>query len=319
VHVAIMGPRDAGLRLEVEGLQAQLRRQSASDGAFPLGGAAGGVTIVAAAAGGDAFPGGATADLTLSFPAARRDYLVEQIDISGHRSAPLVRLVETDGQWTLTPAEADGAPGPAFTPAPFPARAPAGTSDAAEPTARRTVAPAPEPASGGGTIPELLGAWVGRRRRDAGAAVAPSISEIRIDRSVSMEAHAPRVDALRDFLRALARAGGSAALDVTELTVGGAVRHGVGSAALSARGGDQGARPLVITDVPVGQSGVANLVLGDPQILEILATDDAFAVTPEIWQELEREDASFDDSTLRRLAPLVDWLSGGAAAGEVRS
>jgi hypothetical protein len=75
----------------------------------------------------------------------------------------------------------------------------------------------------------------------------------------------------------------------------------------------------VITDVPVGQSGVANLVLGDPQILEILATDDAFAVTPEIWQELEREDASFDDSTLRRLAPLVDWLSGGAAAGEVRS
>ena len=304
-HVAIMGPRDAGLRLEVEGLQAQLRRQSPSDGAFSLGGAEGGVTIVAAAPAGEAFPGGAMADLSLSFPGARRDYLVEQIDISGRHSAPLVSLVPEDGQWVLSPAEPEMAGAEAAAPA-------------AAPAAATSAAPAPEPAAGT-TLPELLGAWVGRRRRDAGAAVAPEVSEIRIDRSVSMDAHGRRADVLRDFLCALARAGGGQMPAVADAIVGGVSRHGVGSVALSSRDAGSDGRSLVITDVPVGQEGVASLVLGDPRILAALPSEDAFAVTPEIWQELERGDASFDDSTLRRMEPLVDWLTAGATSGEVRA
>ena len=337
VHVAIMGPRDAGLRLEVEGLQAQLRRQSASDGAFSLGGAEEGVTIVATASTGEAFPGGAIADLSLSFPGARRDYLVEQIDISGRRSAPLVRLVPEEGQWVLSPAEPGmagaAATGPAAAPAPAhrtapapvstagpgaPAHAAAASAGAAAPAVAANAAPVPEPAAGS-TVPELLGAWVGRRRRDAGAAVAPEVSEIRIDRSVSMDAHGRRADVLRDFLCALARAGGGQMPAVADAIVGGVSRYGVGSVALSSRDAGSDGRSLVITDVPVGQEGVASLVLGDPRILEALPSEDAFAVTPEIWQELEREDASFDDSTLRRMEPLVDWITAGATSGEVRA
>lgn len=319
VHVAVMGPRDSRLQLEVERLQSQLRRQSPSDGAFPLSGAADGVTIVATAADGEAFPGGAMADLSLSFPAARRDYLVEQIDISGRRSAPLVRLREEDGQWILAPAEVDSAvPGPVPPlPGSIPAAAVGGGRAAA--ASKSTAGPVSEADIGGNSVPELLGAWIGRRRRDAGTAVAPAVSEIRVDRSVSMEKHALRVDILRDFLRSLARTGGSTVPAVVDAAVGGAARHGVGSVALSSHSGGQTGRSLVITDIPVGQRGVANLVLGEAEILEILATEDAFAITPEIWQELEREDASFDDSTLRRLEPLVEWLTGGVTTVEVRS
>lgn len=149
--------------------------------------------------------------------------------------------------------------------------------------------------------------------------MAPEVSEILIDRSVSMDAHRRRADVLRDFLCALARAGGGQMPAVADASVGGASRHGVGSVALSSRDAGRGGRSLVITDVPVGQEGVASLVLGDPRILEALPSEDAFAVTPEIWQELERQDASFDDSTLRRMEPLVDWLAAGATSGEVRA
>lgn len=333
VHVSVMGPRGARVRLEVEGLGAQLRRQSPSDGAFPLVGAEDGVTIGAVAEDGVAFPGGATADLSLSFPAARRDYLIEQVDISGRRSAPLARLVPEDGQWVLAPVEGI-APPPASSPTPgaaagpvaAPAAAPAhGPGPAAGvPTQPAAAYPGPESAPSAAprrdaTVPELLGAWVGRRRRDSGAPAVPTISGILLDRSVSMQALSSRADLLRDFLRAFAHAGGAAVPAAVDAPVGGVARDGVGSLAVGGPSTGLSARPLVITDVPVAMPGIANLLLGEARILDILPAEDAFAVTEEIWWELEREDASFDDSTMQRIAPLIDWLVQRPAAEEAIS
>lgn len=301
VHVEVMGPSGTPLQLEVDGLQAQLRRQSATGGAFAVQGAREGVTLFAAAEGGEAFPGGAVVDLSLSFPSARRDYLVERIDIAGHRRAPLAQIVADGDHWVLSPVEAAAAP-PAMDPG-----APVDSDQQRSPSATWASDTA------AGTVPELLGAWIGRRRSDRGAAVLPTVAEIRIDRSASMNPWHERADILRDLVLALARAGGGPLPDVVESSVGGVSRNGVGSAAVdSSYRRNSGSRTLLITDVPVRTEGVANLVVGDPQILEVLPADDACGVTPDAWMELEREDSRFDDATLRRLETLIDWLTDAA-------
>ena len=305
VHVEIMGTADSRLQLEVDGLQAQLRRQSATGGAFAVQGARDGVTIFAAAEAAEAFPGGAMVDLSLSFPSARRDYLVERIDISGHQRAPLVRITADGEKLQLSPAEALSAPRPA-------------TSRTAEPASQ---APSPPigaaPSSGGETIAEMLGAWIGRRRGDRGAAVLPTVREVRIDRSASMIPFADRADTLRDLVLSLARAAGGPLPDVVDSSIGGARRSGVGSAAVDRVDSSSGsARTLLITDIPVQGEWIANLVIGDPQILDALATEDAHGLAPDAWSELEREDTRFDDATLRRLEPLLDWLTREPRAEE---
>jgi hypothetical protein len=298
VHVEIMGPSGALLRLEVDGLQAQLRRQSATGGAFAVQGAQEGATLFAAAEGGEAFPGDAVVDLSLSFPSARRDYLVERIDISGHRRAPLARIAADDDHWVLSPAVAAAAP----------AAVPSGARDAQGPQPSPRTEGASD--SGSGTIPELLGAWIGRRRSESGAAVLPSVAEIRMDRSASMASLKERADILRDLVLSLAKAGNGPLPGVVESSIGGAEHNGVGSAALDpAHRRERTVRTLLITDVPVRHQGVANLVIGDPGILEVLEADDAYAVTSEHWLELEREDSRFDDVTLRRLDALTNWLT----------
>lgn len=307
VHVEIMGPSGSRLQLEVDGLQAQLRRQSATGGAFAVQGARDGVTIFATAEGDEAFPGGAMVDLSLSFPSARRDYLVERIDISGHRRAPLVRIAAEEGGWVLSPVDALAVSRPSHT----------GLSDV--PGHEVSPAAGPAPGVGGETIPELLGAWIGRRRSDRGAPVIPNVGEVRIDRSASMIPLAARADTLRDLVLALARSGGGPLPEVVDSSVGGTVRNGVGSAASDPAQRRAGTtRILLITDVPVHGEGVANLVIGEPGILEVLKVDDALGVTHEAWTELEREDARFDDVTLTRLAALINWLTGTSDAEEAR-
>ncbi|MGP9844017.1 hypothetical protein [Brachybacterium sp. 107] len=301
VHVEIMGPSGTPLRLEADGLQSQLRRQTAAGGAFAVHAARDGATLFAAAESGEAFPGGAVVDLSLSFPSARRDYLVERIDISGHSRAPLARIAAEGDSWVLSPVET--APAPSTLP-------PSGLDGSGQHRASVTER---DPDSGVGTIPELLGAWIGRRRSDSGAAVLPDVAEIRIDRSASMIPRQERIDILRDLVLALARAGGGPLPVVVEGSIGGATRNGVGSVALDAGRQREGAgRTLLITDVPVRTEGIANLVIGDPRILEVLEADDACGVTSDAWLELEREDSRFDDATLRRLEALIDWLTDGS-------
>ena len=298
VHVEVMGSRGVQVGLEVDGLGGQLRKQRPSTGAFALDMARDGVTFQAIAGGGDAFPGGAAVDLALSFPATGRTFLIERVDVSGHRRAPLVELVQEGDLWRISSAVSIREDKIAAYPDPT------GAPREGRSTGSRET---------GTSIPAMLGSWYVRRSAENGQPLRLELTEIMIDNSASMTAHRARAALLVDLLDALLRAAEDRAAEITVAPVGGVEENGVGSAHVQrpAETGAASGPRVLITDLPGRRAdGVASLVIGEEGILQALGGPvvHAHIVGDTVWQQLQRSGADFDDSTLQRMAPLVHWL-----------
>lgn len=314
-----------GAALAVDGLQGSLRHHSPTSGAFPLKAAAEGVFVIAAAADGAAFPGGALADLSLTFPSTGQSYLLQGMDVSGHARAPLVELTWDQDRWKLLPAteptRSVGGPraGEHHTPS---ARGTAdetrGASDprseAARSEVRRGGAVAAPMPSADAPRAEILGSWLARRLRERGQLRSPGVSTLLVDDSASMRSHRERASALTTLLRSFLSAAGAPDPEIRNLAVGRAEHAGVGSAAIPApsdpASADAGHRvSIVITDLPGRSGALPTLVVGDPDLARaLLDTGSTLVLGPEAWREIEREDTDYDDATLRQFLPLAQWL-----------
>ena len=152
-----------------------------------------------------------------------------------------------------------------------------------------------------------LGGWCVKRCEENGQALRPTVSTMMLDTSSSMRRHSQDVAALTQWLDDVYAALGVEAPQVVEQEVGGARAHGVGYVG-GARSREEG-RTVVVTDMPLLEDDGESLVVGPPELAELLPTGRTFVPTREVWDELHRDDTAFTQNTLRVLTPLLEWVS----------
>ena len=152
-----------------------------------------------------------------------------------------------------------------------------------------------------------LGGWCVKRCEENGQALSPTVSTMVLDTSSSMRRHSQDVAALTQWLDDVYAALGVEAPQVVEQEVGGARAHGVGYVG-GPRSREEG-RTVVVTDMPLLEDDGESLIIGPPELAEILPTGRTLVPAKEAWDELHRDDTAFTQNTLRVLTPLLEWVS----------
>lgn len=171
----------------------------------------------------------------------------------------------------------------------------------------------------GGSATLGLGGWCVRRREEAGAAIVPTVTELVVDTSASMQRHDERVAAVEKLLEDLYDAAQTPRPSVRRAGAGGSTPGGVG--AVNAEPAPQG-RTVLLTDLPAVSGQCECLVIGDPALAQALppAGGAPYLIPDEAaWNELLREDVAFSSQTLSALTPLLDWLCRPASTNGVAS
>lgn len=160
----------------------------------------------------------------------------------------------------------------------------------------------------GGNATLGLGGWCVRRRQESGLPFVPTVTQVRVDTSVSMRPFKSKVAALERFLEEMAQTAEAVVPAVRRLRVAGAEANGVGMLEQLPGGGD---RPVLLTDLPPAPDpqGPECLLLGPAALTQALPTPGALVLSDPVWAELEREDRAFGPATLDVLTPLLDWLT----------
>ena len=152
-----------------------------------------------------------------------------------------------------------------------------------------------------------LGGWCVKRCEENGQALSPTVSTVVLDTSSSMRRHSQDVAALTQWLDDVYAALGVEAPQVVEQEVGGARAHGVGYVG-GPRSREEG-RTVVVTDMPLLEDDGESLIIGPPELAEVLPTGRTLVPAKEAWDELHRDDTAFTQNTLRVLTPLLEWVS----------
>ena len=158
-----------------------------------------------------------------------------------------------------------------------------------------------------GQVALSLGGWCVRRCEENGRVLRPTVGTVVLDASSSMRRHAREVEALTRWLDDVYATLGATPPAVVREGAGGALAHGVGyvgGSRLRGRG-----RTVVVTDMPLLDGDGESLVIGSPELAEILPAGQVFVPTKEVWHELRREDTAFTQHTFSTLTPLLEWVS----------